>query len=137
MTDLVLLKPCDFPITSPFGAVGDTKLRTKPHGGVDFGCPSGTMLRAVFDGQILSIHPKVKEPEKNWQLGNWLVLVNYKLGHYVIYAHLSEFLARQGATVRRGDPICYSGNTGNSSGPHLHLQLHRLTDNEKIEPRFA
>jgi murein DD-endopeptidase len=128
--------PKDIPITSPFGAVGDTPLRTKPHGGVDFGCPLNTPLEACFDGTVVSVYKACQKPERNWQFGNWLVLVGYKTGTYAIYAHLNGFLVKQGEKVAKGHTIALSGNSGNSTGPHLHFQLQRLADNEKIAPVF-
>ena len=83
---------------------------TGHHIGVDFGCPVGTPIYARFDGEIT---------ETAWhsQMGYFLY---FKFdGYEERYLHLKG-LAKKGK-VKKGDIIGYTGNTGLSTGPHLHL----------------
>jgi murein DD-endopeptidase MepM/ murein hydrolase activator NlpD len=88
------------------------------HTGVDFAVPSGTDILAVDDGVIT---------KANWgksygtQLVQQVTVNNQK--RWVIYAHLSKSLVKPGDAVVKGQHIGESGNTGNSSGPHLHFEM--------------
>jgi murein DD-endopeptidase MepM/ murein hydrolase activator NlpD len=87
------------------------------HNGVDIACPPGTLLRALYDGECLW---NGDDP------GGYGLYVVYATpwGGSVLYAHLSDRGGHPlGEPARAGDPLCYSGNTGNSSGPHLHLGI--------------
>jgi murein DD-endopeptidase MepM/ murein hydrolase activator NlpD len=98
------------------------------HTGVDYAVPTGTPVLAVQDGTILP--------------GGWgkaygkQVLQSCKAG-FVIYAHLDEVLVKPGEKVKAGQVIGKSGNTGNSTGPHLHLELRnqaRWTGGKDLNP---
>ena len=88
------------------------------HTGVDFAVPTGTDIIAVADGVIA---------HANWgksygtQLVQQITLGDQK--RWVIYAHLSKALVAAGDKVIKGQHIGESGNTGNSSGPHLHFEM--------------
>jgi murein DD-endopeptidase MepM/ murein hydrolase activator NlpD len=88
------------------------------HTGVDFAVAQGTDIVAVADGVIVN---------SNWgkaygvQLVQEIVHNNKK--SWVIYAHLSKALVKIGDKVTKGQHIAESGNTGNSSGPHLHFEV--------------
>lgn len=83
------------------------------HDGVDFGCPIGTKLIAVCDGDIDS-----KRLVNSY--GNH---INLRTGNMrIIYAHLSEIIVGSGH-VTAGTVIGLSGNSGNSTGPHLHFEI--------------
>ncbi|MBL8956981.1 MAG: peptidoglycan DD-metalloendopeptidase family protein [Myxococcaceae bacterium] len=92
----------------------------RKHQGVDFKCPSGTPVRATFDGVIT---------RKTWSFGrngNSLEIEESGgKGRHALYLHLSELpkAAQVGARVKKGDVIATSGNTGHSFAPHLHYQL--------------
>ncbi len=87
------------------------------HTGVDFAVPQGTDIIAVADGVIANA---------NWGKAYGTHLVQEVLlddkKSWVIYAHLSKSLVKIGDKVTRGQHIGESGNTGNSSGPHLHFE---------------
>ena len=53
------------------------------------------------------------------------VTINHGYGYKTIYAHLSKLLVRQGQKISRGDIIALSGNTGASTGPHMHYEVHK------------
>ena len=83
------------------------------HTGVDFAVPTGTDVIAVADGKI---------ENANWGSAYGVQLVQKIEGGWVIYAHLSKALVKAGDKVVKGQHIAESGNTGNSSGPHLHFE---------------
>jgi murein DD-endopeptidase MepM/ murein hydrolase activator NlpD len=84
------------------------------HTGVDFACKEGTEIIAVADGKI--------EPA-NWGKSYGIQAVQKVEGGWVIYAHLSKLDVKAGDVVKAGKRIGASGNTGNSSGPHLHFEM--------------
>jgi murein DD-endopeptidase MepM/ murein hydrolase activator NlpD len=81
---------------------------------VDYAVPSGTDVLAVADGKIEAA---------NWGKAYGTQLVQSLDGGYFIYAHLSKTLVKPGDKVTAGQVIAKSGNTGNSTGPHLHVEL--------------
>ena len=90
--------------------------RVSPHNGVDFATPTGTPVLAVADGMVTRVltHPFA---------GKYIEIEHG--GKYVTrYLHLHRFLVRKGESVARGQRIALSGNTGRSTGPHLHFELH-------------
>jgi murein DD-endopeptidase MepM/ murein hydrolase activator NlpD len=99
-------------ITTPYKKLG--KMWSKGyHTGVDFAVPTGTDIIAVADGKI---------ENANWGKSYGTQLVQKVEGGWVIYAHLSKALVKPGDAVVKGQHIGESGNTGNSSGPHLHFE---------------
>lgn len=126
MNRLNAKNPVTGPITSKFGK------RKAPiagastyHNGVDVGVPVGTQVRAPWDGTVLSTY-------SNAAGGNQMI-VKHPNGYRTGYAHLSGYVATRGQAVRQGEAICLSGNTGHSTGPHLHFTL---TDpaGQKVDP---
>ncbi|EHQ51096.1 peptidase M23 [Ectothiorhodospira sp. PHS-1] len=87
-----------------------------PHHGTDFAMPIGTPIVAPADGRVVRVdsHPYA---------GRFLV-IEHGQGYTTRYLHLSRALVRPGETVSRGQRIALSGNTGRSTGPHLHYELH-------------
>ncbi|WP_342380287.1 M23 family metallopeptidase [Myxococcus stipitatus] len=103
-------------VTSPFGERYHPVLGTrKMHTGVDLGVPTGTAVAAVAEGVVR----RASEDAVN---GRVLVL-DHGRGVTTAYCHNSELLVRVGEQVTRGQLIARSGNTGRSTGPHLHYQL--------------
>ncbi len=95
------------------------RVTQKLHGsnGIDFGAKTGTPIYAVADGFILIAD------KSGWNGGYGLfVTENFKDGSQGMYAHMSKVVAVQGAEVKQGDLIGYVGNTGKSTGPHLHFE---------------
>lgn len=94
---------------------GDNLLWPLGHSGIDIGCPEGTPLYAVVTGRILFA---------GFASGyGGLITIDDGNGTIVKYAHLSEPAVKQGDYINQGDLIGYSGNTGRSTGPHLHFEL--------------
>lgn len=84
------------------------------HSGIDFPVSYGTPVMAVADGVIRT--------QWNSAYGNMVVLTA-KDGTEVWYCHLSTYKIPSGTAVKAGDVIAFSGNSGNSTGPHLHLEV--------------
>jgi murein DD-endopeptidase MepM/ murein hydrolase activator NlpD len=100
-------------ITTPYKRLG--KMWSKGyHTGVDYAVPVGTDILAVADGKI---------ENATWGKSYGTQLVQKVEGGWVIYAHLSKNLVKPGDVVKKGQVIAKSGNTGNSSGPHLHFEM--------------
>lgn len=104
-------------ITANYGDV--SHIHPKGHTGVDFAIPSNTPLKAVVDGTI----EKVRD---TGDIGyGKSVQIRTDDGRLVIYAHLNDWNVQHGQTVKVGDIIGHSGNTGRSTGPHLHFQVNK------------
>jgi murein DD-endopeptidase MepM/ murein hydrolase activator NlpD len=103
----------DGKITTPYKKLG--KMWSKGyHTGVDFAVKTGTPVLAVADGKIANA---------NWGKSYGTQLVqDLGEGSFCIYAHLSAASKKAGDPVKKGEQIGLSGNTGNSSGPHLHFE---------------
>ncbi len=114
-------------VTTPYKKLG--KMWSKGyHTGVDFAVPVGTDVLAVADGKIEAA---------NWGAAYGTQLVQKVEGGWVIYAHLSKALVKAGDKVKKNQHIGESGNTGNSSGPHLHFEMRdniRWSAGKDIDP---
>ena len=88
---------------------------TKFHEGMDFSAPIGTPVYATADGRVATA---------SWQglYGN-LIEIDHGFNYLTRYAHLSRIEVQQGQEVHRGDLIGRVGNTGKSTGPHLHYEV--------------
>ncbi|WP_406864452.1 transglycosylase family protein [Streptomyces sp. HUAS MG47] len=85
------------------------------HTGVDFPVPTGTSVRAVAHGKVVSA---------GWAGAyGYQIVIRHDDGRYSQYAHLSALNVRDGQRVGAGQRIARSGSTGNSSGPHLHFEV--------------
>lgn len=119
-----------YPITQKFGENPQIYARfgLDGHNGIDFGLPSGTPVLACADGVI----EQVKMDARGYGL-HIRQRLDSAFGKYlVIYAHLSQTLVKPGDWMMAGHQIALSGNTGFSTGPHLHFEV-RL-DNKAIDP---
>lgn len=99
------------------------------HTGVDFAVPVGTPVLAVADGKI---------ENANWGKAYGNQVVQKVEGGWVIYAHLNAVRAKSGAIVKAGQIVGESGNTGNSSAPHLHFELRnniRWSAGKDLDPK--
>ena len=112
-------------ITSPFG------MRNHPvtgawehHNGLDVRAPVGTPVYAAEKGTIIA----------SSELDNYgiILILKHRGGYETRYAHLDEVYVRKGETVTRGQMIARSGNTGLSTGPHLHFEIRK--NGQTIDP---
>lgn len=116
--------PVSAPITSRFG------WRTHPiygnrrfHFGVDFGAPTGTPVLAALPGRVqTSGHLR--------GYGLTIVVENEELQQRNLYAHMSRLAVPAGTWVEQGEVIGWVGSTGNSTGPHLHFEVHHRSGND-------
>lgn len=94
------------------------------HKGVDIGVDTGTDVYAACDGTVIRAE----------EIGSYgkCVIISHDNGYETRYAHLSEILCSAGNRVSRAELIAKSGNTGNTTGPHLHFEV-RCQD-EPIDP---
>jgi len=103
-------------ITQPYGKP-NPRYAAGVHTGIDYGCKVGTQVTSIANGKVVKIFSdknyghvvvvRTKHKDKFYQ--NW-------------YCHLSAPRVKEGARVKKGQVIALSGNTGNSTGPHLHLE---------------
>ncbi|MDA3823190.1 MAG: M23 family metallopeptidase, partial [Bacteroidales bacterium] len=97
----------------------------KFHEGMDYTAPVGTSVYATASGTIESVTRSRRGS------GNRIV-INHGYGLKSVYAHLNEINVRKSRTVKRGDVIGTVGNTGLSSGPHLHYEV--LFNEKPVNP---
>ena len=110
-------------ITQLFGSTVDAKrlYTSGSHNGVDFAASLGTPVKSVASGVVLGTgDTDITCPRASY--GKW-VLVKHSNGLASLYGHLSLIKASKGDTVANGQLLGYSGNTGYSTGPHLHLTI--------------
>lgn len=99
------------------------------HYGIDFPAPTGTPIRAAAAGKVY-----FTGGEDNGQSYGFNVRIENNSGERVIYAHMSKIAAHIGQTVKAGDVIGYVGQTGNATGPHLHLEVATPPKYETVDP---
>jgi len=87
----------------------------RAHEGIDFAAPMGSPIRAVSSGRVVY---------SGWATGyGYVVIIEHQRGLRTLYAHNSKLLVSEGESVGKGEVISRSGNTGNSTGPHLHFEV--------------
>lgn len=113
-----------FLITQLFGKTSSSArlYASGSHSGVDFGVPVGTPIYAVADGVIEGVGDTDAQC-KGVSFGKW-VFIRHTNGLATTYGHMSATSAIKGKEVKRGELIGLSGNTGHSTGPHLHLTVY-------------
>ena len=101
--------------------------KPKFHYGVDFSSPQGTPIYATGNGTV----KKTKKSRRGF--GNHIV-IDHGYGYESLYAHMQKYTVRRGQKVKRGDLIGYVGNSGKSTAPHLHYEVHK--DGRKVNPAY-
>lgn len=107
-------------MTSNFG-----KRRRRMHYGVDLKVQTGDTIYAAFDGKV-----RLCQYERRGY--GYYVVVRHPNGLETVYGHLSAFLVKENEVVKSGQPIALGGNTGRSTGSHLHLEFRYL--GQPIDP---
>ena len=107
-------------LSSPFGPRWG-----RMHEGIDIAVPEGTPVKAAECGKVSFVSENAGGYGK-------LVRIDHGYGVQTAYGHLSKITAAEGDTVAAGAEIALSGNTGNSTGPHLHFEI--IKDGEQIDP---
>ena len=113
-------------ISSYFGYRPDPIYKVeKFHSGIDFSAPMGTEAYATGDGVVSDVE------NGHWGYGN-MVTIDHGFGYKTRYAHLQKAAVRKGQKVKRGQLIGYIGNTGKTTGVHLHYEV--LKNDTQINP---
>ncbi len=97
------------------------------HNAIDFGAKEGTEIMATADGVVI----KINKPKDTKGQGNAIV-IQHANGFISVYTHLSAFKTELGKNVKQGEIIGLVGNTGLSTGPHLHFELQK--DGKFVNP---
>ena len=129
LAQLPVLRPVNGHIVSTYGYRTDPILGVRRmHAGIDFVTRVGSPVVAPADGIVL-------ESTYSRSYGNYVDLRHPETGYITRYAHLSEAAEgiRPGTRVSRGELIAYTGNSGRSTGPHLHYEL-RTENGETLNP---
>ena len=108
-----MIKFLQYPITAKFGAIDN--VHKVPHSGVDIGSPMSTPAQSLTDGIISRIiHDNI--------IGNGIG-VKLDNGKELVYGHLSQVNVTYGQHVKVGETLGLTGNSGRSTGPHIHVGL--------------
>ncbi len=109
-------------VTQEYGATAFARwaYKTKFHNGFDFKASIGTPILAAEDGEVMAVGNNGQV-----QYGRY-ILIKHQNNLATLYAHLSREIVKKGEGVKRGQVIGYSGNTGYSTGPHLHFGVYWL-----------
>ena len=118
----------DFEVTSPFGSRNDPiNAMTGIHEGVDLGAPTGTPVMATGDGEVVW---------SGWRDRYGLMVeIDHGMGVHTRYAHLSKALVTSGERIKRGATLGMVGETGRTTGPHLHYEV-RMGDQATNPMKF-
>lgn len=117
--------PVEGVITSSFGErLNPITNKTEFHNGIDISAEIGTEAVSPFDGEVAEIW-------SNDASGNVLE-IECENGYRLIFAHLSEYRKNVGDKVKEGEAVALTGNTGFSTGPHLHFGMKK--NGEYIDP---
>ena len=110
---VALIRPISGVITSRYGSI--SSVRTGAHTGLDIAAKTGTPIAAAASGTVIY-------SGYQGSLGN-LIKISHGDGVETYYAHCSKLYAQVGQYVNQGETIAAVGSTGNSTGPHLHLEV--------------
>lgn len=110
---IALARPVSGVITSRFGV--RSSIRSSAHTGLDIAASTGTPIKAAASGTVTFSGSKGSY--------GYMIVVSHGNGVQTYYAHCSKLYASVGQTVNQGQTIAAVGSTGNSTGPHLHLEV--------------
>jgi murein DD-endopeptidase MepM/ murein hydrolase activator NlpD len=116
-------------ISSGFGMrIHPISKKEMMHNAVDIKAPEGTPVYATADGLVRKVKQNYKQGEG---YGKYIIIDN-EGGYSTLYAQLKDYSAKEGQEVKQGDVIGYVGQTGLSTGPHLHYEIKK--DGENVDP---
>ena len=131
MKNIKFTPPVEGKITSHFGyRIAPMKGASTGHPGIDIGVPVGTPVKSIADGTVIAANGGMRG------YGNGIFVDHGMInGKHVVseYGHLSSFDVKVGDKVKQGQVIAKSGNTGISTGPHLHLTIRE--NKEPVDPK--
>lgn len=114
-------------ITSKFGKrTAPTAGASTEHNGVDIAVPIGTAVVSPWDGTVQNVWTHAS--------GGLSLAIIHTNGRRTGYCHLSSCSMAKGEKVKQGQEVARSGNSGNTTGPHLHFTLTETDGNTKIDP---
>ncbi len=112
------IAPVSGVLSSPFGErIHPVEGGEKFHKGIDIKADNGDPIKAASDGEVI-------EADKEATYGNFIE-IRHKDDLITVYAHCSVLIAKKGQKVKKGDIIARVGSTGESTGPHLHFEVHK------------
>lgn len=126
LQEMPAIQPVNGRITSAFGIRFHPVLKVRRmHPGLDFHAPVGSPIYATGDGVV-------EEARSGGGLGRYVKILHETAGYMTVYGHMSKIAPglRAGQSIKRGDLIGYSGNTGLSEAPHLHYEVRDLDGNQ-------
>lgn len=110
--------PISGKITSDFGKrINPLTKKEENHAGIDIDAKIGTDVRAVYDGTV--------ETVENSKTMGLMLVIDHNNGFKTTYGHLSESNVNEGEMITKGSSIALTGNSGNSTGPHLHFEVYK------------
>ncbi|WP_286231327.1 M23 family metallopeptidase [Neobacillus mesonae] len=115
-----------FRLSSEYGELSEVR-NSIPHRGIDFAMPEGTELRSLMNGTVERV---VDFGTNNLGKG---VFIRNEDGTLSIYGHMSQIKVKLGEKLQAGESIGFSGNTGNSTGAHLHYAM-KDSNGQWIDP---
>lgn len=111
--------------------------KTRLHKGIDLRASTGSTVRSALKGRVLALrserHTKGKRKGQLKGYGHYVIVAHPEKRMQTLYAHLSSFKTKNGASVAAGERIALSGATGVGTGPHLHFETHEGT--KAVNPR--
>ena len=120
----LLLWPVKGPVTQGYGPTkfAQTHYHSKFHNGIDIGVPIGTPVKAAYEGRVVALG----DQDKYCWRGAYgkFVVIEHPNNLATLYAHLSLIKVKEGQEVKKGEIIGFSGNSGFSTGPHLHFTVY-------------
>ena len=123
--DALIRRPVEGRISSRFGMRKlSFERRARMHSGIDFAAPKGTPIVAASSGQVVFV---------GWRGAYGKVVeVDHGQGVSTLYAHMDRYTVKNRQKVQAGAPLGQVGNTGRSTGPHLHFELR--IDHKPLDP---
>lgn len=130
-----------YPISSPYGVMRkltiDGQAVEREHKGIDFKCPNQTPVEAMMGGQIWEVGYEDEEnPKKGY--GYRIIQRGEMDGkiYWLYYGHLNSSMVHRGLFVVKGEYIATSGNSGASTGPHLHVSARGNNQGDYLNMEF-
>lgn len=122
-----MIKPTHGRISSPYGPRIHpvTGKKGKFHNGIDIVAPVGQTVFSPADGKVTSTYDQ--------EYGGLTMIIKHDNGSESRMAHLSKYIVSQGDEIKQGDPVAEVGNTGRSTGAHLHYGMKK--DGEYVDPQ--
>ena len=127
------IKPTGLPIKGDAEITSDFGMRKHPdnqkrqfHRGIDFRAEMRTPLYATAEGIV----SETQFSDKGYGIK---LVIDHAEGYQTIFAHLADITVKKGEKIKKGDLIAYTGNSGQSKGPHLHYEIKK--DGKHVDPK--